>query len=76
MAKQLKNLPKIDRNPLLVLDIVEELREHAANVAKEAADGGKPEKARGRLLKINAFANDLEKIANAKIGTHEAQINK
>jgi hypothetical protein len=75
MAKQLKHLPKIDRNPLLMLDIVEYLREYADMVKKEAAENGKPEP-RGKLMKVGAFANDMEKIANAKIGTHERDITQ
>ncbi len=75
MAKEMKKLPNIGRNPLLVLEMAEELREHADNVAKAAAEAGKPARARTKLLKIRAFAKELEDLGNAKLGSHEADIN-
>ena len=74
MAKELKKLPQIGRNPLDLLEMAEELREHAGNVKKAAAEAGKPHSARTKVLKILAFAKQLEEVGNAKLGSHEQEI--
>jgi hypothetical protein len=67
MAKQVR-LPRLLSNSLVVLEIVEELREHADNVEKAAAESGRQQRERPRVLKIRGFASQLESVANARLG--------
>lgn len=76
MAQELKKLPNIGRNPLLVLEMADELREHADNVEKAAAESGRARRERTRILKLRAFANELAKLGEAKLGRHAEEINR
>lgn len=67
MPKQIR-IPNPLRNPLMVLELVIELRLHAGNVEKEAAERGEEHLVRPRVLKIKAFAKELETAANARLG--------
>lgn len=62
-------LPNLFRNPLVALEVAGELLEHAENVEKAAAEEGRTARERPRVLKIKAFAKELEANANARIGT-------
>lgn len=66
-AKQ-KNLPNPMSNPLIVMAMVNELKEHYKNVDKAAHDEGRVEQEKGRLLQIKAFAWQMQQVAEANIG--------
>lgn len=74
--QQLKKIPAITRNPLLILEMADELREHADNVAKAAAESGRERREATRVLKIRAFARELQDLGDAKMGTHAEAINR
>lgn len=66
-AKQ-KNLPNPMSNPLIVMGIVTELKEHYKNVEKAAIEDGRLEREKPRLLQIKAFAWQMQQVAEANIG--------
>jgi hypothetical protein len=52
------------RDPLALTEIAEELREHAANVEKEAAESGKTQRAKPRIRRLRAVAREMDTAAN------------
>jgi hypothetical protein len=52
------------RDPLAQVEIAEELRLHATNVEKEAAESGTTQRSKPRIRRIRVFAKELEQAAN------------
>jgi hypothetical protein len=72
--KQTK-VPRLMSNPITVLEMANEMREHADNVEKFAADNGRVTRERPRVVKIRAFAKQLEDLGNGKLGDQENQFS-
>lgn len=72
--KQARALPKSMRNPIDALEMAGILRDGADAAEKEASEAGRTARARPTVMRIRAFANELEEWANAKIGDHESRL--
>jgi hypothetical protein len=61
-------LPNLSRNPIVLGELAVELLEHADNVEKTAAENGRAAREKPRVQKIRAFAAEMQRVAEAKIG--------
>jgi hypothetical protein len=57
-----------------MLEVAGIIRDGAASMEKEAAEQGRTQRERPRVLRALSFASELEEAANAKIGDHEARL--
>lgn len=73
-VQQAKALPKSMRNPIDALEMAGILRDGADIMEKQAADEGRSTRARPTVMRVRAFARELEEWANGKIGDHEAKL--
>lgn len=74
MAKQAARLARTLRNPIDMLEIAGIIRDSADAMEKLAAEQGRANRDRPRVLRARSFASELEDAANAKIGDHEARL--
>ena len=73
-ARQARALPKSMRNPIDALEMAGHLRDAADAIERDAEAQGRKVRARAQVLRVRAFATELEDWANAKIGDHEARL--
>lgn len=52
------------RDPLALTEIAEELREHAGNLEKDAAETGRTQRVKPRLRRLRAVAKEMDQAAN------------
>ena len=74
MAGQATRLAKTMRNPIDMLEIAGIIRDAADAMEKQAAEAGRVNRERPRVLRARAFAAEMEDFANTRIGDHEARL--
>jgi hypothetical protein len=76
MAKQAARLARTLRNPIDMLEVAGIIRDAADAMEKQAAEAGRTNRERPRILRALSFASELEEAANDKIGDHEARLKR
>jgi hypothetical protein len=76
MAQQMAKLPKIMKNPIDMLDMSGYLVDAADALEKQAAEEGKTLRMKPQILRIRSFAREMRETAEARLGTHEADLKK
>lgn len=69
-SKQMKNLPNVLRNPVLMGLITEWMRDHLETDRKKAAEEGRTQRFRRTDNLIKSAIAEIERNADAKLGDH------
>jgi hypothetical protein len=69
MAQRETRIPSPMRQPLIILESVQDFREMIEDARKRSAENGRTERDRYRYIRLTALLNDLEENAKARVGS-------
>jgi hypothetical protein len=69
MAQRETRIPSPMKQPLIILESVQDFREMIEDAQKRSNDAGRTERDRYRFIRLKALLNDLESNAKARVGS-------